>query len=288
MPKITDLAVDSAITGAEIVPVVDGSTTKRTTVTALATFALDQLGSAAAADTTDFATAAQGALAATATQPDDNVTTLSSGTASDGQVPTADGSGNIAWENAAAAGGITRSATGSIGAGTWNPTLADGVIYEITATEALAITLDSGVTGSNVYESEIWVDAQGYAVTFTNGDVTSSVDISGTAGDITKLFVRHYYDSDAGAPAFEVYQYNIKSAGVTLPLTNLVAYWPLVSDVADAAGSYDLTLDGSAALIGSAPYGLDLTDADGDAAVRTADSVIDINGVVDAVRGVQG
>ena len=202
---------------------------------------------------------------------------INSGAAPSGQALLANGAGGAAWGNPAAVGALARNGVGAIGASTWNPTLDDGVIYEITATEALDITLDSDVTGTDVYESEIWVDAQGYAVTFTNGDVTSSVDISGTAGDITKLFVRHYYDSDAGAPAFEVYQYNIKSAGVTLPATNLVAYWPLVSDVADAAGSYDLTLDGSAALNGSAPYGLDLTDADGDAAVRTADSVIDIN-----------
>jgi len=57
-------------------------------------------------DASDFATAAQGTLADSATQPGDNASTLGSGAATDGQVLTADGAGNAAWEDAAT-GGMT-------------------------------------------------------------------------------------------------------------------------------------------------------------------------------------
>jgi len=63
------------------------------------------LGTAAAADTTDFATAAQGALADSAVQPGDDAANLGSGTATDGWVLTADGSGGAAWEAASGGGG---------------------------------------------------------------------------------------------------------------------------------------------------------------------------------------
>lgn len=63
------------------------------------------LGTAAAAASSDFATAAQGALADTALQPGDALTDLSSGAATAGQVPKADGSGGIAWDDESGGGG---------------------------------------------------------------------------------------------------------------------------------------------------------------------------------------
>ena len=63
------------------------------------------LGTAAAAATGDFATAAQGTLAATAVQPGDDAADLGSGAATDGYVLTADGAGGAAWEAASGGGG---------------------------------------------------------------------------------------------------------------------------------------------------------------------------------------
>ena len=65
---------------------------------------------------TDFATAAQGALADTALQPGDLLTDLSSGAAASGQVPESDGAGGIAWVTPSAGSGITEL-TGPITAG---------------------------------------------------------------------------------------------------------------------------------------------------------------------------
>lgn len=65
------------------------------------------LGTAAAANTGDFATAAQGGLADTATQPGDDAAELGSGAATDGYVLTADGAGGAAWEAASGGGGGT-------------------------------------------------------------------------------------------------------------------------------------------------------------------------------------
>lgn len=57
------------------------------------------------ANTSDFATAAQGGLADTAVQPGDALTDLSSGAAISGQVPKADGSGGITWDDESGGGG---------------------------------------------------------------------------------------------------------------------------------------------------------------------------------------
>ena len=54
------------------------------------------LGTAAATASTDYATAAQGTLAATAVQPADDAADLGSGAATDGYVLTADGAGGAA------------------------------------------------------------------------------------------------------------------------------------------------------------------------------------------------
>ena len=63
------------------------------------------LGTAAATASTDYATAAQGTLADSATQPGDDAADLGSGSATDGYVLTADGAGGAAWEAAAGGGG---------------------------------------------------------------------------------------------------------------------------------------------------------------------------------------
>ena len=63
------------------------------------------LGTAAATASTDYATAAQGTLAATAVQPGDDAADLGSGAATDGYVLTADGAGGAAWEAASGGGG---------------------------------------------------------------------------------------------------------------------------------------------------------------------------------------
>ena len=89
---------------------------------------LPTLGTAAATASTDYATAAQGALAGTAVQPADDAADLGSGAATDGYVLTADGAGGAAWE--AAAAGRQKS-----------PTSADGLSqhseYSDTANSAL-------------------------------------------------------------------------------------------------------------------------------------------------------
>ena len=63
------------------------------------------LGTAAATASTDYATAAQGTLAASAVQPADDAADLGSGAATDGYVLTADGAGGAAWEAAGGGGG---------------------------------------------------------------------------------------------------------------------------------------------------------------------------------------
>lgn len=68
---------------------------------------LPSLGTAAAANTGDFATSAQGALADTALQPGDELTDLASTGATAGHVPKADGSGGIAWAAESGGGGAT-------------------------------------------------------------------------------------------------------------------------------------------------------------------------------------
>src|SRR5690606_1933696 len=63
------------------------------------------LGTAAAADVGDFATAAQGALADTALQPGDELTALAATGITAGYVPKADGAGGINWAEETGGGG---------------------------------------------------------------------------------------------------------------------------------------------------------------------------------------
>ena len=66
-------------------------------------------------DPANFATAAQGTLADSAVQPNDDADTLGSGTATDGQVLTADGAGVAAWESVSIAiGDVTGLGTAGL------------------------------------------------------------------------------------------------------------------------------------------------------------------------------
>lgn len=66
---------------------------------------ISDLGTAAAADAGDFATAAQGALADTALQPGDELTALAATGITAGYVPKADGANGIVWAEEAGGGG---------------------------------------------------------------------------------------------------------------------------------------------------------------------------------------
>lgn len=65
-------------------------------------------------DSVGFATAAQGTLADSAVQPNDDAATLGSGAATDGQVLTADGAGGVAWEAVAGGGGSSAGTAGAV------------------------------------------------------------------------------------------------------------------------------------------------------------------------------
>jgi len=87
---------NSSYTGAQI----DANLAKAATATQPG-----DLGTAAFTASTAYATAAQGALADSATQPGDDAADLGSGAATDGYVLTADGAGGAAWEAASGGGG---------------------------------------------------------------------------------------------------------------------------------------------------------------------------------------
>ena len=87
---------NSAYTGAQI----DENIAKAATATQPG-----DLGTAAFTASTAYATAAQGTLADSATQPGDDAADLGSGAATDGYVLTADGAGGAAWEAASGGGG---------------------------------------------------------------------------------------------------------------------------------------------------------------------------------------
>jgi hypothetical protein len=76
------------------------------------------LGTAAATDASDYATAAQGALADTSIQPGDPLTDLASHGAVDGQVPVANGTGGIAWSTVS---GGESGGSGDMAAATYDP-----------------------------------------------------------------------------------------------------------------------------------------------------------------------
>ena len=109
------------------------------------------LGTAAATAATDYATAAQGALADTAVQPADDAADLGSGAATDGYVLTADGAGGAAWEAGGGGSSVTdylRTRLGTVQdvfnmADTWNAsgTTFTGIKLNVTDTASAAASL---------------------------------------------------------------------------------------------------------------------------------------------------
>ena len=77
----------------------------------------------------DYATAAQGTLAASAVQPGDDANTLGSGAATDGFVLTADGLGNAAWEAASGGGASALSDLTDVDASVATPSDGDILVY---------------------------------------------------------------------------------------------------------------------------------------------------------------
>jgi len=115
------------------------------------------LGTAAAADTGDFATSAQGGLADTAVQPGDNANTLGSGAALAGYVLAADGAGAADWVAATGGGGIAAIGYAIDGGGAQITTglLLAGLRIPFAATIE-SVTLLADQTGSIVVD--IWKD----------------------------------------------------------------------------------------------------------------------------------
>jgi hypothetical protein len=136
------------------------------------------LAAVKAFDPTDYATAAQGALADSAqqppsegafvngdktkldsaVQPGDNANTLGSGGATDGYVLTADGAGNAAWEAASGGGGTPAGSTGQLqfndggvfaAADLWQGT---NVIEQRNGTNAQSFNLYNTYTDASNYE----------------------------------------------------------------------------------------------------------------------------------------
>ena len=128
--SFTGAQIDAAITkvggieaGADVT-----DTANVTAAGALMDSEVTNLADVKAFDPADYATAAQGSLADSATQPGDDADTLGSGAATDGWVLTADGIGGAAWEASAGGGGSTdyvRTRAGTVQdlfdmAETWN------------------------------------------------------------------------------------------------------------------------------------------------------------------------
>lgn len=148
------------------------------------------LAAVKAFDPTDYATAAQGALADTAVQPGDDASTLGSGASLDGYVLTADGVGGAAWEVASGGGGSTdyvRTRAGVIQdlfdmADTWN----DG------ATTFTAIKMNVTDTASDA--ASLLMDLQvGGVSQFNIGKGTGPITFEqGSAAGRTKLTLPQY------------------------------------------------------------------------------------------------
>ncbi|MBP6735370.1 MAG: hypothetical protein KA142_11915 [Chromatiaceae bacterium] len=87
--KISQLTPALSVTGPEVIPAVQEGANKSVTAAQIAGLVtLSSLGAA---------TAAQGGLAETAIQPGADLADFTSGAATSGQVPTADGAGGVAW-----------------------------------------------------------------------------------------------------------------------------------------------------------------------------------------------
>ena len=169
---------------------------------------LPTLGTAAATDSTDYATDTQGATADSAMQPGDDAAYLGSGAATDGYVLTADGAGGAAWE--AATGGsshdpVTVSDSASIDLtltgqqisaaakfGTTSGTVCQGNDSRVTG--ALPA---SGGTRTNYRETRYTVTTSGnITLDLANGnvqrlilDANRQITLPGDPGDVGQSFV---------------------------------------------------------------------------------------------------
>jgi len=162
-------------------------------------------------DPTDYATAAQGTLAASATQPGDNVTTLSSGAATNGQVPVADGAGNISWADQSGAGGATNL--------TW--TASTRTIASSTGTNAvitLATTDDAGLMSAAQFDklAGLATDPVGDHI----GPDTITPTTWGSATDVSDKEGTSGGDSSSTVADYGYYSYTPVSSG------NAVLYLP--------------------------------------------------------------
>jgi len=152
------------------------------------------LGTAASTDANAYATFAQGLLADSAVQPGDNANILGSGSATDGYVLTADGSGNTVWESVPA--GVTDYVSTRTGttqsiydmADTWNDgaTTFTAIKMDVTdtASDASSLLMDLQVGGSSKFS----VDKGG--IVFSGGlrgavSVTTDDGINVISGGIT-------------------------------------------------------------------------------------------------------
>lgn len=132
------------------------------------------LAAVKAFDAADYATAAQGATADTATQPGDDADTLGSGAATDGQVLTADGLGGAAWEDAAGGGGSAAGSDGQIQFALSGGFSADAGLAYNSTTKALTVGGATVTTDSPVLNlAQTW-NAAGVAFTALKLNVTNT------------------------------------------------------------------------------------------------------------------
>lgn len=149
------------------------------------------------------ATAAHITQLESAVQPDDPLTDLSSGAATNGQVPHADGAGNIAWQTPASGGwvdgttiadwGLTPQNLGTIGGSTTIVDLDNG--HHITATLNADHTINFTSTGNHpVTQWTATIATAGHTPTFQFGgvavDLPKDYDLSGSPPRINFSFIK--------------------------------------------------------------------------------------------------
>jgi hypothetical protein len=140
-----------------------------------------------------FATSAQGSLADTAVQPGDDADTLGSGAATDGQVLTADGAGNAAWETPSGSGGDVVGPASSVNgnfpafSGTDGKTLVDSgespssfadASHTHSTTDITDLSSYTGFDSRYYTETEVDNLVDDY-LPLTGGTVTGAVDLQG-------------------------------------------------------------------------------------------------------------
>jgi hypothetical protein len=188
-------AVDgSQLTGLSSAPV--ASVAGRTGDVTLSTADISGLGTAATTAATDYATAAEGTLAASAMQPADDAADLGSGSADDGQIPTADGSGGIDWEDALAGGG-----------GHYFSLQNDGA-----TTQSIPAATVTGVTtalGTEVSDSAGWVSGTVFFPQAAGCWILGGTAIGLVEGDQARVIVFIQHSTDGS-----VWDYSGSKAGV--------------------------------------------------------------------------